>query len=137
MGIQFVFMGLFLFAASIIYFKVPFIRELFPAGIEGDAQFKTSYFAMFMFMAIFNGFNVRTDKLNIFEKINENKSFVKVWLAMLLATVALCMIGGPVGEIFSCTRFGIAGWVFVTLSAVTVIIVDLIRKIIFGTYKDK
>lgn len=137
MGIQFVFMGLFLFAASIIYFKVPFIRELFPAGIEGDAQFKTSYFAMFMFMAIFNGFNVRTDKLNIFEKINENKSFVKVWLAMLLATVALCMIGGPVGEIFSCTRFGIAGWVFVTLSAVTVIIVDLIRKIMFGTYKDK
>lgn len=137
MAVQFVFMGLFLFVSSILYFKIPFIRDLFPAGVDGEAQFKTGYFAMFMFMAVFNAFNVRTDKLNIFEKINENKSFIKVWLAMLLATVALCMIGGPIGEIFSCTRFGIEGWLFVVVSAVTVVIVDLIRKVIFGTYKNK
>ena len=143
MAIQFVFMGLFLFASSILYFKLPFIRDLFPVGIDGEAQFKTGYFAMFMFMAIFNGFNVRTDNLNFFEKLDQNKSFVKVWLAMLLATVALCTAsvlgsaGKVIGEIFSCSAFGITGWLFVIGAAFTVIFVDLIRKLIFGTYKTK
>ena len=89
-----------------------------------------------MFMAIFNGFNVRTDKLNIFERLNENKSFIKVWLIMLGATVALCLIGGVIGEIFSCTRFGIMGWCVVLVAALSVIVVDMLRKLIFRTYKD-
>ena len=136
MGVQFVFMGLYLFAIAVLFFKLPMIRDLFPEGEIGDAQLKTCFFATFMFMAIFNGFNVRTDKLNIFERLNENKSFIKVWLIMLGATVALCLIGGVIGEIFSCTRFGIMGWCVVLVAALSVIVVDMLRKLIFRTYKD-
>ena len=55
---------------------------------------------------------------------------------MLLATVALCMIGGPIGEMFSCTRFGVKGWLFVLVAGLTIIPVDMIRKLVFGTYKS-
>lgn len=144
MFIQFVTMGIYMLIASIIYFTVPAIRSLFPEGTLGDAQFKTAYFAMFMFMAIFNGFNVRTDGFNIFEKLNENKSFVKIWLIMLLATVALCMINGTIpligpiiGEMFSCVAFGIKGWLLVIVAGFTMIIVDMLRKLTFQTYKNK
>lgn len=135
MGVQFIFMGLLIFLSSVLWFKLHMIRNLFPSGGVGDAQFKTGFFAMFMFMSIFNGFNVRTDGFNIFERLNENKSFIKVWLAMLVSTAILCMIGGPIGEVFSCTRFGIKGWIAVCLAGFVTILVDLLRKAIFKTYK--
>lgn len=129
---QFTFMGVYMLISSLVYFFVPAIRELFGT----DEQFMTGYFAMFMFMAILNGFNVRTDGFNIFEKMSENKNFMKILLIMLLATVALCMIGGPIGEMFSCTRFGIKGWLFVLVAGLTIIPVDMIRKLVFRTYKS-
>lgn len=129
---QFTFMGVYMLISSLVYFFVPTIRELFGT----DEQFMTGYFAMFMFMAILNGFNVRTDGFNIFEKMSENKNFMKILLIMLLATVALCMIGGPIGEMFSCTRFGIKGWLFVLVAGLTIIPVDMIRKLVFRTYKS-
>ena len=129
---QFTFMGVYMLISSLVYFFVPAIRELFGT----NEQFMTGYFAMFMFMAILNGFNVRTDGFNIFEKMSENKNFMKILLIMLLATVALCMIGGPIGEMFSCTRFGVKGWLFVLVAGLTIIPVDMIRKLVFGTYKS-
>ena len=129
---QFTFMGVYMLISSLVYFFVPTIRGFFGT----DEQFMTGYFAMFMFMAILNGFNVRTDGFNIFEQMSENKNFMKILLIMLLATVALCIIGGPIGEMFSCTRFGIKGWLFVLVSGLTIIPVDMIRKLVFGTYKS-
>lgn len=136
MAVQFIFIGLYLFAAAMLYFKLPFFRDLFPAGVDGDAQFKTGFFAMFMFMAIFNGFNVRTDGFNIFHRIKENKQFISVWSIMLVSTIILCAVGGPIGRVFSCTRFGLAGWVIAITAGLSVIVVDLIRKAIFKTYKN-
>lgn len=129
---QFTFMGVYMLISSLVYFFVPAIRGFFGT----DEQFMTGYFAMFMFMAILNGFNVRTDGFNIFEQMSENKNFMKILLIMLLATVALCMIGGPIGEMFSCTRFGVKGWLFVLVAGLTIIPVDMIRKLVFGTYKS-
>ena len=129
---QFTFMGVYMLISSLVYFFVPTIRGFFGT----DEQFMTGYFAMFMFMAILNGFNVRTDGFNIFEQMSENKNFMKILLIMLLATVALCIIGGPIGEMFSCTRFGIKGWLFVLVAGLTIIPVDMIRKLVFGTYKS-
>ena len=133
MFIQFVFMGVYLLVAALVYFFTPEIRALF----ETEEQFKTGFFAMFMFMAILNGFNVRTNGFNIFEQMSENKNFMKILVIMLLATVVLCVIGGPIGEMFSCTRFGLKGWAFVCVAGLTIIPVDMFRKLIFGTYKQK
>lgn len=131
--IQFVTMGIYITALSIAWFEIPFFRTFF----DTDAQFRTGYFAFFIFISIFNGFNVRTDGFGIFKDIKKNENFIKVWFAMLFTTVILCIIGGPIGEMFSCTRFGLQGWILVTLMGITIIPVDIIRKFIFHTAKNE
>lgn len=118
---------------SIVWFTAPFIRNAYPSLM----QLKTGFFATFMFLAIFNGFNVRSDGFNILERINENEDFFKIMGAMLVATIALCSIGGVIGEIFGCVRLGITGWIPVLLVGLSILPLDMLRKLICGTYKIK
>lgn len=129
--IQFVTMGIYITALSILWFELPFFSSFF----DTEGQFKTGYFAFFILISIFNGFNVRTDGFRIFKDIKKNANFMKIWFSMLLVTIVLCMIGGPIGEMFGCARF-IKGWIPVILMAITIIPVDLLRKAIFKTYKN-
>lgn len=133
--IQFVTTGLFITALSIVWFLHPVFRTFF----ETEAQFRTGYFAFFIFISVFNGFNVRTDTFAIFKDVNKNKNFLKTWFAMLGVTVLICMIGGivpAIGNMFSCTPF-VNGWLIVVLLAMTIIPFDLARKAIFKTYKNE
>lgn len=133
MFLQFCIMGLYLLTASIVWFK----SGLFNGIFADDSQFKTGFFAMFMFSAILNGFNVRSDGFNIFSKISENKSFMKVIMAMLISTFAISEISlliPAIGKMFSTEAFGI-GWLAVLGMSILIIPVDMLRKLICGTYK--
>lgn len=136
--IQFVTMGLYVTALSIIWFEVPVFRTFF----DTEMQFRTGYFAFFIFISIMNGFNVRTDGFKIFGDLDKNENFMKIWLAMLGVTVLLCMIDiipglGFIGEMFETTHFGLKGWGIVLAMAVTIIPVDMLRKAIFQTQKNE
>lgn len=132
MFIQFTFMGVYLLILGVVWFTNGFIGSLF----ETPEQLKTGFFAAFMFSAIINGLNVRSEGFDIFKGVNQNKNFFKVMLVMLAATVFLCVVGGPIGDVFSCTRFAPIGWVAVIIAGILVITVDMLRKLIFGTYKE-
>lgn len=132
MFIQFTFMGVYLLILGVVWFTNGFIGSLF----ETPEQLKTGFFAAFMFSAIINGLNVRSEGFDIFKGVNQNKNFFKVMLVMLAATVFLCVVGGPIGDVFSCTRFAPIGWVAIIIAGILVIPVDMLRKLIFGTYKE-
>lgn len=132
MFIQFTFMGVYLLILGVVWFTNGFIGSLF----ETPEQLKTGFFAAFMFSAIINGLNVRSEGFDIFKGVNQNKNFFKVMLVMLAATIFLCVVGGPIGDVFSCTRFAPIGWVAVIIAGILVIPVDMLRKLIFGTYKE-
>ncbi len=124
-------MGAWLIAVSFIYLKVPFFRNLF----ENDAQHLTGYFVLFIVAALFNGFNVRDDGFGIFKGLNENKGFLRVFVIIvaiqaLIVNAALVPAFKWIGEMFSCTPFGIAGWAAAILLGLTMIPIDLIRKAI-------
>lgn len=134
MFIQFCIMGTYLLGLSIMWFKSGLFEQFF----KSEAQFKTGFFAAFMFSAILNGFNVRNEGFNIFKSIGQNKNFFKVLLAMLLATFAICMSSAVipvVGNMFSTKAFGITGWLIVLAVSIIIIPVDMLRKLICGTYK--
>lgn len=126
MAIQIVIMSIWLTILSLVWFKVPFFRACFAT----EAQWYTGFFCMFVFAFMVNAFNVRSDGLNVFEHIGENKRFIHIWLAIMAVQVLLVSIGGVIGEIFSCVRFGLDGWIAVCLMALTMYPVDLIRKIL-------
>ena len=126
MAIQIVIMSIWLTILSLVWFKVPFFRACFAT----EAQWYTGFFCMFVFAFMVNAFNVRSDGLNVFEHIGENKRFIHIWLAIMAVQVLLVSIGGVIGEVFSCVRFGLDGWIAVCLMALPMYPVDLIRKVL-------
>lgn len=136
MFIQFCIMGAYLLVLSIVWFKSGLFNQFF----ANEDQFKTGFFAAFMFSAIFNGFNVRNEGFNILKGIKENKKFFKILIAMLVATFCICMsslVLPVVGNMFSTEAFGPLGWLIVLAVSIVIIPVDMIRKLLCGTYKNK
>ncbi len=124
-------MGAWLTILSFLYLKLDFFKNLF----ENEAQHLTGYFVFFIVAALFNGFNVRDDGFGIFKRLNENKSFLSVFLIIVLIQAAIVNAAlipalGFIGEMFSCVPFGIAGWGVAILLGMTMIPVDLVRKAI-------
>lgn len=106
-----------------------------PGSIEGDAHIylTTAYFAFFIFIAVFNGFNARTDKLNLFDNLTRNKGFLTVFGIIALVQIAMTYIGvafPAVGDILGCHGLGLTEWLVVLVMAISIIPVDLIRKAI-------
>ena len=128
---QIITMGAWLVFISFLYLKLPFFRNLF----DTEKQHLTGYFVLFIVSALFNGFNVRDEKYGIFQDLNENTGFLKVFFTIILVQALIvnaALVPFPVftwiGNMFSCVPFGIAGWAVVVLLAVTMIPVDLVRK---------
>ena len=132
MMIQILVMGLWLTIVSFVYLKAPFFRDLFGS----EEQHLTGYFVLFIVSALFNGFNVRDERFGIFKGMDENTGFLKVFFAIILVQALIvnaALVPVPVfkwiGNMFSCVPFGITGWIAVILLAVTMITVDMIRKL--------
>ena len=137
---QIVTMGAWLVAISFVYLKHPFFIGLF----ENEAQHLTGYFVLFIVSALFNGFNVRDDGFGIFKGLNENTGFLKVFAAIVIIQAlivnAALIPAAPfqwIGNMFSCEPFGIKGWIAVVLLAVTMIPVDMLRKLIVKIFSEK
>ena len=140
---QIVIMGLWLTVVSFIYLKAPFFKDLFGKGIAyNEAQHLTGYFVLFIVSALFNGFNVRDDGFAIFSRLNENTGFLKVFFTIILIQAVIVNAGlipldvfTWIGNMFSCVPFGIQGWIAVILLSVTMIPVDMLRKLVTGGNK--
>ena len=135
---QIVIMGLWLTALSFVFLKVPFFDQFF-ASTE---QKLTAYFVLFIWSALFNGFNVRDEGFAIFKGLGENTGFMKVFLTIMLvqafivnASLIPVSVFGWISSMFSCVPFGLAGWGVVAVLAMTMIPVDLVRKAITGSGK--
>ncbi|MDE6221370.1 MAG: HAD-IC family P-type ATPase, partial [Lachnospiraceae bacterium] len=126
-------MGLWLTIVSFVYLKAPFFVNLFAS----EAQHLTGYFVLFIVSALCNGFNVRDDGFAIFKGLDQNTGFLKVFFLIILVQFVIvnaALIPVPVftwiGNMFSCHPFGIAGWIAVVVLSVTMIPVDLVRKMV-------
>ena len=61
-------------------------------------------------------------------------SFLKVMGIIVVVQVVLTVIGG---EVFSCTPITPSHWLVIILMALTIIPVDMIRKVIFNSIKKE
>ena len=123
---QILFAGAWVAVLSFAFLKAPFFINMF-ANTE---EHMTAYFSMFVLCAVFNGFNVRSNTINIFEHIKENMSFLKVMGVIVIVQAALTLVGG---ELFSCTPITVKNWLVIIAMAFTIIPVDMIRKVIFNS----
>lgn len=128
--------ALWSFAMGLVFLLTDFSRSFFrdtnPEGVTmtfgGDSVYVlTGYFAFFIFMAVFNAFNARTDRMNLFDNIGGNTGFLKVMGLIVVVQVIMTYFGGVILRCFGLT---LTEWAFVLAMAFTIIPVDLVRKAI-------
>jgi magnesium-transporting ATPase (P-type) len=110
------------------------ITKRFFIGLEG-LQLNAAFFAFFIWFALCNGFNVRSDRFGIFKQLGENPGFLKV-LGIIVVVQAIIInagfipvVGSAISEAFTVAPIGLKAWAIVAASAVSVIVVESIRKI--------
>lgn len=101
---------------------------------SGDLALQTGFFSFFILYAVFNGFNTRTEKLNIFDNLNRNKMFLRIMLLIIVVQILMTFIGGP---ILRTTPLNLHEWVMVLGLSVLAIPIDMCRKLIVGAISKK
>ena len=82
-------------------------------------------------MHVFNTFNARTQGLNLFEHIFDNKLFLGVIVLIFCIQTLFIYIGG---EILRTVPLEPWEWLYMVMLAVILIPVDLLRKLIRNTF---
>lgn len=104
---------------------LPAVRNLF--GEVDITYLKSAVFAVFMMAITFNGFNARTNHLNILKGIGKNKNFIYVMLSIFVLQFVFITFGG---EVLSVEALSLKSWIICVVMAFMVIPIDLIRKVI-------
>lgn len=99
------------------------ISKMFPT----ETTAMTARFALLCFMAVFNGFNIRTEHINLFNGIGKNKMFSAIAVGIFAMTFAICNFAGNLVKV---TALDLQHWMVILILSFMVIPVDLIRKII-------
>lgn len=116
--------GLYCAIICILFLKLPIVKSLIRVG-DNNKYLMTAYFAMFIFMGIFNAFNARTSRINIFANLSKNKVFVGIFTFIFVAQLYIIYNGG---EIFRTYGLELKELVLVFIIALTVFPVDWLRK---------
>ena len=119
--------GIYSSLVSIYFLSSKYIKSIFRNN-KDNIYLMTGFFALFIFMGIFNAFNARTTRLNIFKNLNKNKIFILLFLCISIVQVYLIYYGG---SLFRTYGLNIKELGFVLLFAISIIPVDLVRKILF------
>lgn len=90
-----------------------------------DVEAMTARFALLCFMAVLNGFNIRTEHMNLFKGIGKNKLFSYISVGICAMTVILCDFAGT---LIKATALDLNHWLVIIALAFMVIPVDLVRK---------
>ena len=131
--------GLWTFAMGMLLLLLPAIKGVFRMpdmvvvidGVERvvpDTRYLlTGYFTFFILSAVFNAFNARTTKINLFDNIFKNKGFFIILSIIVVVQVLMTYFGNV---IFNGWGLNWKEWLVVVALAFSVIPVDLLRKAI-------
>ena len=130
---QIIWSGLYSALLCILFLKLPIFHRLIRSNDNGK-YLMTAYFAMFIFMGIFNAFNSRTTRINIFANIRKNKVFAITFLFIFIVQIYIIYHGGQLFRTYGLT---IKEFIIVFIIALTVFPVDWLRKCILKRKKIK
>ena len=126
--------GIFMASISLYFLTSDFVAGLFvcearcsPVREELNLVHLTAFFGFFVFMNNFNKFNARTEGLNLFEHITENRNFLVVVILIFFLQTSFTYFGG---EVLRTVGLTLEEWFYVLAFAITIIPLDLTRKLL-------
>jgi magnesium-transporting ATPase (P-type) len=125
--------GTYIILLSLAFLKIPMFGA-FVRRSENDIYFMTAFFAFFMFATIFNSFNARTHRKDLFSHLNQNPMFIIVMGIICVVQIGLLYFGGTLFRTASLTVKELSVCIILALS---VIPVDLLRKHFLYTARRK
>ena len=117
--------GIYSLIMCIWFLKSPLILSIY----ENEKYLMTAFFGLFIFIDIFNAFNSRTQRINTFKDIFNNKIFLLIFLFITTVQIILIYYGG---ELFRTTGLSLYEFEVMILVAFSIIPFDIIRKIIIN-----
>ncbi len=118
--------GVYTAILLILFLKLPFLKTIFREATD-YRYLMTAFFGLFVFSGVFNSFNARTNRLNIFANISKDKPFIFIILFIILVQMILLYSGGSTFRTYGLT---LKEFFIMLLLSLTVIPVDLFRKLI-------
>ena len=125
--------GIFMASISLYFLTSDFVAGLFVCDAvrcpdpELNLVLLTAFFGFFVFMNNFNKFNARTEGLNLFEHITENRNFLVVVILIFFLQTSFTYFGG---EVLRTVGLTLEEWFYVLAFAITIIPLDLTRKLL-------
>jgi len=123
--------GIMMAALCLYFLNSDFVAGLFVCDAtrctdpEVNMVLLTAFFCFFVFTNNFNKFNARTESLNLFEHITENRNFLIVVLLIFLMQTTFTYYGG---EVLRTVGLTLQEWGYVLAFAFIIIPLDLTRK---------
>lgn len=135
MFIEILISGLYITFICLAVLCISPLQSFMTSGSGVDmTYFKSAIFATFMMAISFNGFNARTEHINIFKGISKNKNFLIV-MGVIFAVQFIFVTFG--GDVLSVEPLMPVTWGVCVLLAFLVIPIDLVRKAIVSATKKK
>ncbi|MDP6382907.1 MAG: HAD-IC family P-type ATPase, partial [SAR324 cluster bacterium] len=94
---------------------------------DSRAVLLTAFFGFFVFVNNFNKLNSRTEGINLFEHILENRNFIFVVILIFFLQTVFTYLGG---EVLRTVGLTLTEWIYVIGFSILIIPVDLIRKLV-------
>ena len=123
---EIIFTGIYSSLLCIFFLKSPIIKGLYRMD-SSNKYMMTAFFALFIFMGIFNCFNARTPRLNLFTNLNRNKVFIFIIGFIIIVQLYLIYYGGKLFRSYGLLPKEL---LITILLASTVVPVDWLRKLI-------
>ena len=126
-------MGIFTVILCVSFLKLPRIHLLF--RYAGDPiYFMTAFFALFIFAGVFNSFNARTYRINLFSHLRKNPLFLIIMTMVAVIQLLLIYYGG---SLFRTAGLTLGELRTVLLIAFLVVPADCIRKLVLRLFGRK
>ncbi len=121
---EILFTGAYSSILCVLFLKLPIIKELYRFNID-SIYLMTAFFGLFIFIGIFNSFNARTHRLNLFANILKNKVFIIIISFIIIVQLFLLYFGG---NLFRTSGLTLKEFEIMILLSMTVIPIDFLRK---------
>ena len=117
--------GAYTLMLCLCFLKIDFFSRAF-AGKDAHARFMTAFYALFIFLGIFNCFIARSERVWLFSDIRKNKPFIFIMLIIAIIQILMIYFGGA---LFRATPLHMGELISVVLLAFTIIPFDIIYRI--------
>ncbi|MBR3876238.1 MAG: calcium-translocating P-type ATPase, PMCA-type [Clostridia bacterium] len=119
--------GAYTLSLSIFFLASPTIRQMY-GSVNPTESFYTAFYALFIFLGIFNCLLARCSRLWLLSNISKNKPFILIMA--LITVIQVCMIYFG-GALFRCVPLLPHELSFVFLLSMTVLPFEMLRRLFY------